>query len=99
MSRSEQDFGALTEQLRQHTRQLVHDGAASQVPAEDLRRLVTAAVQLYAAANEGGEQDLHPLEDGVATTDAVVMASALLKAEDLNPFDLALWFSRGRAAG
>ena len=99
MSHSETEFGALTEQLGEQTRRLIRDGGAPQVPAEELRQLVTAAVQLYAAANEGGEHDLNPLEPGVATTDAVVMACALLKAEDLNPFDLALWFSRSRAAG
>lgn len=96
---SSSEFAALTRRLGDCAQQIRAGGTAAQLAPEDLRRLVTAAVQLYAAANEGGSEDTHPLEPGVATTDAVVLASALLKAEDLNPFDLALWFNRGRAAG
>ncbi|MBE9375818.1 hypothetical protein IQ251_15310 [Saccharopolyspora sp. HNM0983] len=74
-------------------------GGVSELPADELQRLVGAVVRLYAAANEGAEREVPPVDERVATTDAVVLASALLKAQDLNPFDLALWFSRGRAAG
>ena len=96
---SSSDFTALTHRLGEAAHRVLAEGSAAQLASDDLRRLITAAVQLYAAANEGGEQDTNPLEPGVSTTDAVVLASALLKAEDLNPFDLALWFNRGRAAG
>lgn len=74
-------------------------GGVQELPAEDLQRLVSAVVRLYAAANEGAEQEVSPVDGRVATTDAVVLATALLKAQDLNPFDLALWFSRSRVAG
>jgi hypothetical protein len=68
-------------------------------PAGELRGVVSAVVRLYALANEGAPDDIQPLEPEVSATDAVVMACALLKARDLNPFDLALWFSRTRTAG
>ena len=37
-----------------------------------------------------------PAPDGtdLTPTDAVVLATAALRSNDLNPFDLALWFSR-----
>lgn len=89
----------LTEALRAETERLIDDGEAAQVPAEQLRALVGTAVRLYAAATEGAEQDVSPIDGDVPTTAAVVMACALLKAHDLNPFDLALWFSRSRIAG
>jgi hypothetical protein len=89
----------LTEAIRTETDRLIDSGDAAQVPAEQLRTLVSAAVRLYAAATEGAAQDVPPIDGAVATTDAVVMACALLKAQDLNPFDLALWFSRSRVAG
>lgn len=74
-------------------------GGVRELPAQDLQRLVSAVVRLYAAANEGSEQEVPAVDEQVATTDSVVLATALLKAQDLNPFDLALWFSRSRVAG
>ncbi len=99
MSRSETEFGDLVQQLGDQAQRMIREGEVSQASDEDLRRLVSSAIQLYATANEGSEQEINPLEPEVATTDAVVMACALLKAQDLNPFDLALWFSRSRVAG
>jgi hypothetical protein len=69
------------------------------LPEDALRGLVSTAVRLYANADEAASAAIAPLEPEVSTTDAVVMACALLKARDLNPFDLALWFSRSRIAG
>ncbi len=89
------DIPALAEQVDQ----LIAEGRAHEVPAEQLQALVTAATRLYAAANEGAAQASDPLRDNASTTDAVVLTCALLKARDLNPFDLALWFSRSRVAG
>lgn len=66
------------------------------LPEDTLRGLVSTTVRLYANANEAASADIAPLEPEISTTAAVVMACALLKARDLNPFDLALWFSRSR---
>jgi hypothetical protein len=74
-------------------------GTLADASEQALRSLVSATIRLYAAAGEAAPADIDPLEDEVSTTDAVVMACALLKARDLNPFDLALWFSRTRVAG
>jgi hypothetical protein len=69
------------------------------VSDQDLRRLLSATIRLYAAVSEQAPLDIVPIDAEVSTTDAVVLACALLKARDLNPFDLSLWFSRTRTAG
>lgn len=94
------DVDALADQLERLT------AAATAVPATpaaavsdaQLRRLVSAVIRLYAATSEQAAEDIVPINADVSTTDAVVLACALLKAHELNPFDLALWFSRTRVA-
>lgn len=78
-----------------------HDSAApaAVLTDEQLRRLLSAAIRLYAAVSERAAEDIVPINADVSTTDAVVLACALLKAHELNPFDLALWFSRTRVSG
>ena len=43
------------------------------------------------SAEEGAEP---PDARDTTPTDAVALATAALRSHDLNPFDLALWFSR-----
>jgi hypothetical protein len=99
MSPSEQsaNLSALVTELGVQIEQTVEAGEVAQVPAEVLTNLMSAAVKLYAASVEELEPgtDTSPIvDDTVSTTEAVVVASALLRAHHLNPFDLALWFSR-----
>ena len=69
-------------------------GEPDAVPDELLRRTLAAAVKLYAAkAERRGE--LAPFPDGTVTaTESVVAACALIRAADLNLFDVAMWFHR-----
>jgi hypothetical protein len=92
------ELAAHLERLAARARALPPEPAAG-VTEQDLRRLLSAAIRLYAAVSEQAAQDIVPIDAEVSTTDAVVLACALLKARDLNPFDLALWFSRSRTAG
>jgi hypothetical protein len=64
---------------------------------EQVRAAVTAATRLYAAACEAAGRELPPLDPGVSTTEALTLACALLRSQNLTPFDMALWFSRGAA--
>ncbi|MEU4893304.1 hypothetical protein AB0B12_07225 [Streptomyces sp. NPDC044780] len=69
----------------------------AEVPADAVRSLVTAAARLFTAHAEAtGARVDEPLRSDVNPTEAVELACALLRARDLNPFDLALWFSRSR---
>ncbi len=61
---------------------------------ESIRDLVSEATLAYARAVEECGEELPPLRAEVSTTDAMTLACALLRSQNLNPFDLALWFSR-----
>lgn len=93
-SRSERAarIAALVDELRGEVDAGLGDGAIAALDPDVARDLVAVAARLYAvAAEEGatapGGADLTP-------TESVVLATAALRAHDLNPFDLALWFSR-----
>jgi hypothetical protein len=93
-------FALLVNELREEIEQAIEDGRAERVPAEDVTKLLTGAVKLYAAAVEEGAREVAPIDRTVSTTEAVVVACALMRAHNLNPFDLALWFSHsGTKAG
>jgi hypothetical protein len=62
-----------------------------------VRAAVTAATRMYAAACEAAGKEIAPLDAGVSTTEALTLACALLRSQDLTPFDMALWFSKGAA--
>lgn len=99
MSRSEESakLSALLAGLGAQIERTIQAGELAQVPPEDVTRLVSGAVRLYAATIEEAEPgaDTAPVIDGtVSTTEAMVVACALLRAHHLNPFDLALWFQR-----
>lgn len=97
MSSSEPATGTLADLAAALERQVDDALAGTDGPLEaaeeDVRRVVTAAARLYAAYGEtAGPTD--PLRPDVSPTEAVELACGLLRARDLNPFDLALWFSR-----
>ncbi len=60
-----------------------------------LRQTLAAAVKVYAAKAERRGGGLAPFADGeVTATESVVAACALIRAADLNLFDVAMWFHR-----
>ena len=69
---------------------------ADDLTAAEVRDVVSAATRLYANACTRAGEELPPLAPGVSTTDAVTLACALIRSQDLTPFDMAMWFSRGK---
>jgi hypothetical protein len=60
-----------------------------------LQRILTAAVKIYAAKVERRGHDVAPFAPGAVTaTETVVTACGLIRAADLNMFDVAIWFHR-----
>ena len=61
----------------------------------EVRAIVTAVTRLYANASAQAGRELPPLAPDVSTTDAITLSCALLRSQDLTPFEMAMWFGRG----
>jgi hypothetical protein len=74
----------------------VHSNAASLMISDAaLQEVLTAAVKVYAAKVERRGHDVAPFAPGTVTaTETVVTACGLIRAADLNMFDVAIWFHR-----
>jgi hypothetical protein len=60
-----------------------------------LQQVMTAAVKVYAAKVERRGHDVAPFPPNTVTaTETVVTACGLIRAADLNMFDVAIWFHR-----
>jgi hypothetical protein len=71
-------------------------GRLDAVPDDSLQRVLSAAIKLYAAKSEDRERELAPFGDRpVNATEAVTAICAIMRAADLNFFDLQMWYRRG----
>jgi len=71
-------------------------GKPDAIADENLQRVLSAAVRLYAAKSEDRAQELPPFgTKPVNATEAVTMICAIMRAADLNFFDLQMWYRRG----
>ncbi len=93
-SNENSELGDLTSALHDRIARTIDAGQISRVAQQDVTALLTEAVRLYAAVVEETEREIPPIDASISTTEAMVVACALLRAHHLNPFDLALWFSR-----
>jgi hypothetical protein len=70
-------------------------GEPDAIPDQELQKVLAAAVKCYAAKAERRGSGLEPFPEGVITaTETVVAACAIIRAADLNIFDVAMWFHR-----
>jgi hypothetical protein len=70
-------------------------GEPSAIPDAALRRVIIAAVKIYAAKAETAEREIPPFDKhDVTATEAVTAVCAMIRAVDLNLFDVAMWFRR-----
>jgi hypothetical protein len=70
-------------------------GDPDAISDKTLQRVLTAAVKVYAAKVERRGHDVAPFAEGTVTaTETVVTACGLIRAADLNVFDVAIWFHR-----
>ncbi len=60
--------------------------------------LLAAAVRLYAVASERRQEGIGGAELVVTPTEAVTVAAALLRSQQLTPFEFSIWFSQTRGA-
>lgn len=60
-----------------------------------LREALTSAVKRYAARAESAGFDAPVVEkNAITATEAVLAICELMRAADLNPFDVAMWYRR-----
>ena len=70
-------------------------GRLEQVPDEELERVMTAAVRLYAAKVESEGKTARPVTpEDLTPTDVVVTVSAIIRSTGLNLWDVSMWFNR-----
>jgi hypothetical protein len=73
----------------------LQSGELDTIPDDVLRRVLAASVKAYSAKAEAAEGEFPPYEaDAVTATETVVTACAIIRAADLNMFDIAMWFQR-----
>jgi hypothetical protein len=98
---SHQEFG---QEFRNHAEALaglaervLASGAAAQIADEDIERVLTAAMKLYAAKAEAEAMPPPPVSaDRITPTEVVVVISEMMRAVNLNLFDLSMWYRRAR---
>ncbi len=93
---SEIDAAALT--ALDIAEKALNDGTTDQISDEVVQRLLTAGTRLFANKVEMEDRFFLPFTspEAVTATDVVVTVSDMLRAVNLNTFDLAMWFRRPR---
>lgn len=75
--------------------QLAQLAERNDLTEDDVRAIVSATTRLYSNASSQAGRELPPLTPDVSTTDALTLSCALLRSQDLTPFEMAMWFGRG----
>lgn len=75
---------------------LVVSGEQARVSDETVAMIMTAAIRLYAAKTDGEERTFRPLhgrgDEEVTATELLTGVSELLRAMNLSPMELSIWF-------
>ncbi len=70
-------------------------GEPDAISDKTLQQVLGAAVKVYAAKVERRGHEVVPFpQDAVTATETVVTACGMIRAADLNMFDVAIWFHR-----
>ncbi len=96
---SEIDSAEAAQAIFEAALEAVEAGETQKFSEETVQQLMTAAVKLFAAKVEQEDRFFSPVlgpGEVVTPTDVVVTVSEILRAVNLNTFDLAMWFNRPR---
>jgi hypothetical protein len=81
--------------FRAAARDALKRGEPDAISDKTLQEVLTAAVKIYAAKVERRGHDVAPFApNAVTATETVVTACGMIRAADLNMFDVAIWFHR-----
>jgi hypothetical protein len=96
-ARSTHTLGSAAAAFADIAERALASGDAAQVDSADIERVLTAAMQLYAAKAEGVATPAPPVSaEKLTPTEAVVVISETMRAVNLNLFDLSMWYRRAR---
>jgi hypothetical protein len=93
---STETLNNLAMQLNADLVSILSDGNLASIREDTIQSLLSPLVKLYTAIVEETGTELTPTSSEISPTEAVTLACSLLRAQGLNPFDLAIWFSRGK---
>jgi hypothetical protein len=94
-SRKPARTGAQAKDFCAAARAALKRGEPDAISDQALQQVLTAAVKIYAAKVERRGHDVMPFAQGTVTaTETVVTACGMIRAADLNMFDVAIWFHR-----
>jgi hypothetical protein len=89
---AEADLGSQARALADEIGRRLAKGDLEALPPEAVQALIAAACRVYGASAEAGNS--YPIvsgRDSLTSTDVMVACSALLKAADLQVFELGMW--------
>lgn len=98
-STSPERLHELIEQLGAIMNALPDQGSHATITRADASALFIAAVRMYAGQSYGGTRGPSGAELEVTPTEAVTAAAALLRSQQLTPFEFAIWYSEHGATG
>jgi len=77
---------------------LTAGGGVTQVPDETAQRLLLAGVRLFAGKVDREQRTIAPVPSSATlnATEVAITVTELMRAADLNMFDLAMWSGRAR---
>ena len=98
-SSEEQDFSGLVaaaETALKDAERALAEGRTKEISDETVQQLLTAGARLFAKKIEMEERYFLPFtsREAATATDVVTTVCEMLRAADLNTFDLSMWFSR-----
>jgi hypothetical protein len=94
------EFGSVAAAFAEVAEGTLTSGMSSHIASGDLERVLTAALKLYAAKAATEPTPAPPVSaDKITPTEVVVMVSELMRAANLNLFDLSMWYRRASTPG
>src|SRR6516164_729987 len=93
----EGEFAALAEDLLKVVGRTLARGDYTSISSGELASVLTCAMKLYAAKAEAEGQLPAPISaERLTPTEVVLIVTEMLRACNLNLFDLAMWYRRAR---
>ena len=89
------DLAQRVTRLYEEAQQTLADGAIDRISEQSVQELLTAAVKLYVAKREAGSSFSPFVDETVTATEVSVTATSMVKAVDMQIFELSLWSGFG----